>query len=1048
MSMDNGDKKLGAQTGDASRTPPVECAAEDLKTLLAEIAGQITQSEQRQSVALEQMLGRIDALADATRRQRAKVPAEFLPAFERIEDGVADLARRISETRDAHATYVVTDTGAPAQVQRAVSPGGMAPANSAGTREKTAAVTPTDAVIPFDDEAWDRAAADALYRHYESGNAGYSGALPDRQGDADEHETNTWDPVASARVDAIARGMSVETGWLDQRFADIARLIENQATRIEPDRALHGLGQRFDSLEQRFSSALDAVATRSDVEGLGGLELHIADLARQFDETRQQLERLDNIEQTLAAVVDRLTDPRFDEILNRGGQSEADLEPMISAAVEQIASRLKDGRDAGGTDLAELADAAAERVATRFADLGQASDSGSAEDMNAVRQLLEQFINERREGDETTAAMLDTMQQAMIRVLDRVDAIEQSSARSAPQEYVREQVRFGTESAAAATSGAQRAAEAADAFAQHVRQRPDTTSHAQEPTSHEGAEDDLAPRPFAAAPAAALHAASASSRPAPKPQLAAAGGATIERLRQDFIADAQRAKAKATASVVAPTAPPQATADEPRRTRVPVAEAPVVGVTLRSPRAPEITEAAPAAKSPRGKGAGGRMPSRKLLVSALVLLVAIPGLMILMQKRSARPTAMPDAAQIEMPARPGDTPAKAGPTAAEMGAQMPASGALLQDAAHSGPQPEGATQQPGAAPQGSPATTEAAPADAPKSGAAPQPQSSAPAASPTLASTDGVPLGIAVANPARKPTLDQLARLQQRQSMAELSSRLGAAQVGATPAALIPEFMYQDAQARAAGQTDTVDSSTAAAAPVVQSPLLATKRALDLPPATLGPLSLRMAAAKGDPSAQFEIGARLAEGKGTRQNFEQAADWYKKSATQGFVQSQYRLATLYERGLGLKQDINRAKVWYKRAAEGGNVKAMHNLAVLSAGRAAKTPDYATAGTFFTMAAERGLADSQFNLAVLYEGGLGVAKSMKTAYMWYAVAAKAGDQEAAKRQGELEGVMAAGELEAARNAAAGFRAKTTDRLANDAIVAGEDWKTRARASGEI
>ena len=47
--------------------------------------------------------------------------------------------------------------------------------------------------------------------------------------------------------------------------------------------------------------------------------------------------------------------------------------------------------------------------------------------------------------------MLDTMQQAMIRVLDRIDAMElshthQPPAPAAPQEYVREQVRFGSPS--------------------------------------------------------------------------------------------------------------------------------------------------------------------------------------------------------------------------------------------------------------------------------------------------------------------------------------------------------------------------------------------------------------------------------------------------------------------------------------------------------------------------------------------------------------------------------------------------------------------------
>jgi len=116
----------------------------------------------------------------------------------------------------------------------------------------------------------------------------------------------------------------------------------------------------------------------------------------------------------------------------------------------------------------------------------------------------------------------------------------------------------------------------------------------------------------------------------------------------------------------------------------------------------------------------------------------------------------------------------------------------------------------------------------------------------------------------------------------------------------------------------------------------------EMPPALIGPTSLRLAAAEGDPSAEFEVAARFAEGKGIRQDFKQAARWYQRSASQGFALAQYRLGTLYERGLAVSADLARARVWYARAAELGNVKAMHNLAVLSAGRDRSTPDYTTA----------------------------------------------------------------------------------------------------------
>jgi localization factor PodJL len=215
--------------------------------------------------------------------------------------------------------------------------------------------------------------------------------------------------------------------------------------------------------------------------------------------------------------------------------------------------------------------------------------------------------------------------------------------------------------------------------------------------------------------------------------------------------------------------------------------------------------------------------------------------------------------------------------------------------------------------------------------------------------------------------------------------------------------------------------------------------ARDLPPATVGPMSLRVAAANGDPSAEFEVAARLAEGRGTGQDYAEALRWYQRSAAKGFAQAQYRVGTLYERGLGVAKDLERAKIWYQRAAEGGNVKSMHNLAVLTAGGA--RPNYAAALPWFLKAAEHGLPDSQYNLGVLVENGLGIEADRVEAYKWYALAAKSGDGEAIERRDALISTLSAEELTSADERIAGFRAQPASPLANDARAAGEDWKKR-------
>jgi localization factor PodJL len=216
-------------------------------------------------------------------------------------------------------------------------------------------------------------------------------------------------------------------------------------------------------------------------------------------------------------------------------------------------------------------------------------------------------------------------------------------------------------------------------------------------------------------------------------------------------------------------------------------------------------------------------------------------------------------------------------------------------------------------------------------------------------------------------------------------------------------------------------------------------RSVEMPPAMLGPLSLRHAAAKGDAKAQFEVAARYAEGKGIPRDFGQAATWYQRAAAQGLAPAQYRLGALYERGLGVSTDPARARVWYSRAAEQGNLRAMHNLAVLSAGRPGVRPNYPSAVQWFTEAADRGLADSQYNLGILYESGLGVPANNIEAYKWYALAARSGDKDAAKRRDIVRNKLEPQSVKAADALVIQWRAKAVETEANDTRSPGQTWQ---------
>lgn len=166
------------------------------------------------------------------------------------------------------------------------------------------------------------------------------------------------------------------------------------------------------------------------------------------------------------------------------------------------------------------------------------------------------------------------------------------------------------------------------------------------------------------------------------------------------------------------------------------------------------------------------------------------------------------------------------------------------------------------------------------------------------------------------------------------------------------------------------------------------------------PTALRAAAAAGNPAAEYEMGVRYAEGRGSVASLEEAARWFERAAAQQLAPAQYRLGSLYEKGQGVKKDLERARQLYRAAAEKGHGKAMHNLAVLHAEGVDGKPDFAEASRWFRKGAQRGIADSQYNLGILYARGLGVQQDLIESYKWFALAARQGDADAGKKRDDI------------------------------------------------
>ena len=1013
-------------------------ASDAMDRLVSAIESQIVAADERHSDVLSDMQRRLGSLSGDVDDIRQRIPEDLTGDLHRIETGLETLSERVARITSAdvesdmsgleqeltavedsvepesfkddaleNETYafetpdaaiddddvqVVVD--APAALKSASPMGETTDTFSEDTKTNlTHGVDTFDMVensIPGDPGSpWDDESAEELTKLYET------------TADSDPHEeaqvmpARTPDPeldyvapsteeapesyAAGAAADTVA---SIDRDWLDHKFSEIAERIELTLSELDPQKTSAELGERIQSFEDRLETALQDVATREDVDGLRTLESHVTGMAAQMEHTETQMQRLESIEGTLHEVVARFTE-------GSGAAQLADMEGMSAA----------------GVDPNQVAEVAAAKIADHLAMSGQ---GGDASDISGVRDMIQGFLNEHREGNEQTALMLDTIQQAMIRILDRLDALETAGGVPGPvaQSDVGHyepstETEFDapqSENMALASQGWVDPATggvgsdddinltASTAHQQPLENEVAVEGHpsanelaAQEADQTQAPTEHLAGSSVAAAAGGqalsgsdALQTAAPAEAPGqPSPDLLSdrmdsvvvptEAGATsrqaIDKIRHNFIADAQQAKAKAAQAAVA------AQIEEPAK---PARRSVLAGMKSKG-------------KSDEAGGGPFGTKTRRLLVGALLAVMVIQGAIFLM------PRSNDGASDVSTPATVSDPGGEAttkdrNPAAEKSSFVVPSDGftpAVSSDVVMN--------------------DLRAAAIDA----------------EDRASGSVDLPFGLVLAQSTAKEWTKE-----GRPIFGQNATNTTVTQVAVTPD-----------QTVTGGKVYSVQSTGIAA------------QRNKMPPITVGPTSLRLAAAKGDPSAQFEVATRLSEGKGTSQDFKEAATWFKRSAGQGFAQAQYRLGTLYERGLGVPRDVSRAQVWYLRAAEQGNIRAMHNLAVLSAGQASGQPDYARAAQWFQKAAESGLADSQFNAGVLYENGLGVSKDLVQAYKWYTLAARTGDKASLKRSQDLRAKLPIDVLGQAETAVRGFAPAPVNPLVNNARLAGQDWKSR-------
>lgn len=844
--------------------------AADLRGMLERMADRFGDNDERQLGRLRELQSRIVHLAEEANPASPIVPPDLASAFARIEDGITALNRRVAtEDEPDH--------------------DGMAAPQAHPSRKLDPAESP---VMDNEESHWDRASAEALARLYEPDLTGGHHEISSPHLPASEPTRDSAGPADEAHAAPAADDARDDehSGDLEQRFDSLAERIEQTLAGFRPESSLSAIEARIDGFTQRMDSAFGDLATRADIEKLSAVETSMREVSQHLDRTRDHLRRLDDIESHLRTVVEQNSNDRFGQPLDQPSLSESDVVRLAEAVVHRLEERhLRLGDDSEGMDA-----------------------------VSELRDLVERFVTSQRQGEESTAGALATIQQAILNVLERMEALEQAHA------YMQAAAHHGL--AEQASPAGHRHGDAFDLRASSTTSAIFSTAATQESAESwaDGTAETVAP---------------------------------IQASREEFLAAARRAARKAS------SLPADEQVDHAR-----VGSRGRVASTGRQP--------------------AGSRPVAGLVVATLALVLAVGiGLTTYSIYRDGlrRPSGTVERG-IEGPEKSGlgalgrrapeNHPAKKG--AAEVPASKEAAGRDNSYAPESAP--EFVIEDPPVAP---------APTDRQEDDAGRR-------------TATGLPGGILIDTGPVVTTRD-------------------AAQVRPqSPVAPIPQSRESvPSHPPKVAETETSSNNRT------------------LPPTAIGPLSLRLAAANGDPAAEFQVALRFAEGKGVKQDLSEAARWYQRSAARGYAPAQYRLGTLYERGLGVKMYRGRAMAWYRSAAEKGNVKAMHNLAVLNA--SGNRANYRTAAYWFAEAAARGLGDSQYNLAVLYETGRGVDRDLRRAFMWFALAARGGDKEATDRRDRVKVMLDATQLETAEALVRSWKPASVEPLVNEVRVANEARK---------
>lgn len=157
----------------------------------------------------------------------------------------------------------------------------------------------------------------------------------------------------------------------------------------------------------------------------------------------------------------------------------------------------------------------------------------------------------------------------------------------------------------------------------------------------------------------------------------------------------------------------------------------------------------------------------------------------------------------------------------------------------------------------------------------------------------------------------------------------------------------------------------------------------------------------GDAKAQNEVGGWYYRGRHVPQDYNEALQWWSRSAQQGNVEAIGNMGLCYQTGHGIAQDSLKATQLYQKSIELGNVALLNqnidlaqkgsvfsNMLVATCYREGKgvAKDVNKAIPFYVAAGNKGCVDAQRELGLIYLNG----KKPQEALKWFRMGADQGD----------------------------------------------------------